>query len=141
MSSLPQYVLIHSSFKMLINRWLHLAKWSSSICEHSIFTNKLHDKNTTTVPFSVGDRVWLYTSVVSKGKTKSLLHSRKVPTPLWIKLERSTTRYNSLVALRLLLYTEIDKNFAILHHQILTLDSASHHFTVNFCPHTTQLQE
>ena len=48
---------------------------------------KLHDKDDTAVRFYVGDKVWLYTPVVSKGKTKILFHSRKVPTQLLKKLE------------------------------------------------------
>ena len=49
-----------------------------------LHNKKLHDKDTTAVPFCVGDRVWLYTSAVSEGKTKTVPYSGKVPTPLWI---------------------------------------------------------
>ena len=49
-----------------------------------LHNKRLHDKDTTAVPFCVGDRVRLYTPVVSKGKTKTVPYSGKVPTPLWI---------------------------------------------------------
>ena len=38
-----------------------------------LHNKKLHDKDTTAVPFCVGDRVWLYTPVVPKGKTNKLI--------------------------------------------------------------------
>ena len=49
-----------------------------------LHNKKLHDKDTTAVPFCVGDMVPLCTPVVSKGKTKSIPYSGTVPTPLWI---------------------------------------------------------
>ena len=38
-----------------------------------LHNKKLHDKDTTAVPFCVGDKVWLYTPVVPKGKTNKLI--------------------------------------------------------------------
>ena len=40
---------------------------------------QLYDKDNTAVQFCVGDRVWLYTSVVSKGKTKKFTSFWKGP--------------------------------------------------------------
>ena len=104
---------LHSSYPQFIQDAHKRMAASCNIAQQHLraqhlHNKKLHNKDTTAVPFSVGDRVWLYTPMVSKGKTKCLLHSGKVPTSLWINLERSTTRYNSLVALRLLLRTEMD---------------------------------
>ena len=44
-----------------------------------LHNKKLHDKDTTAVPFCVGDRVWLYTPVVPKGKTKKFTSFWKGP--------------------------------------------------------------
>ena len=44
-----------------------------------LHNKKLHDKDSTAVPFCVGDRVWLYTPVVPKGKTKKFTSFWKGP--------------------------------------------------------------
>ena len=46
---------------------------------HHLRNKKLHDKDKTAVQFCVGDRVWLYTPVVSKGNTKKFTSFWKGP--------------------------------------------------------------
>ena len=73
-----------------------------------LHNKKLHDKDTTAVPFSAGDRVWLYIPVVSKGKTKKFTAFWKGPYTIVDKMGEINYKIQLIGSTHTLLCTEID---------------------------------